>query len=289
MSATLLDAIVDAQPDLRPSERKVADAVLADPAAVLNTGMAGLAAAAGVSEPTVMRFCNAVGCSGFQAFKLRLAQTLALGIPVTQSAVGVDDGPADLVEKLFDHSISSLDRTRRSLDRDAIAAAIDLLAQADELLFVGFGASGIVALDAQQRFPMFGVPCQAPVDAHQQFMAAVLAGPGTVTVAISHTGHTAETLRAARAAKQAGGRVVALTGQEGPLTELADVALLVRTFEDTDAYTPTVSRLAGLVVIDVLATGVLLRHGEPALTRLTAMKERLAAMRAADQGTARST
>jgi len=289
MSATLLDAIVDAQPDLRPSERKVADAVLADPAAVLNTGMAGLAAAAGVSEPTVMRFCNAVGCSGFQAFKLRLAQTLALGIPVTQSAVGVHDGPADLVEKLFDHSISSLDRTRRSLDRDAIAAAIDLLAQADELLFVGFGASGIVALDAQQRFPMFGVPCQAPVDAHQQFMAAVLAGPGTVTVAISHTGHTAETLRAARAAREAGGRVVALTGQEGPLTELADVALLVRTFEDTDAYTPTVSRLAGLVVIDVLATGVLLRHGEPALTRLTAMKERLAAMRAADPGTARST
>jgi RpiR family transcriptional regulator, carbohydrate utilization regulator len=285
----LLDAIVDAQPDLRPSERKVAEAVLADPAAVLNAGMAGLAAAAGVSEPTVMRFCNAVGCPGFQAFKLRLAQTLAVGIPVTQSAVDVGDGAGDLVEKLFDHSVSSLDRTRRSLDRDAIAAAIGLLAEADELIFVGFGASGIVALDAQQRFPMFGVPCQAPVDAHQQFMAAVLGGPGTVTVAISHTGHTAETLRAARAAKDAGGRVVALTGQEGPLAELADVAILVRTFEDTDAYTPTVSRLAGLVVIDVLATGVLLRHGEPAIARLTAMKERLAAMRAADPVAARST
>jgi DNA-binding MurR/RpiR family transcriptional regulator len=275
----LLDVILDAAPDLRRSERKVADAVLRDPASVLHTGMAGLAAAAGVSEPTVMRFCNAVGCSGFQAFKLRLAQTLALGIPVTQSAVDVDDTPADLVEKLFDHSISSLDRTRRSLDRAAVAAAIDLLAQADELIFVGFGASGIVAQDAQQRFPMFGVPCQAPVDAHQQFMAAVLAGPRTVTVAISHTGQTAETLRAARAAKQAGGSVVALTGQPGPLSELADVALLVRTFEDTDAYTPTVSRLAGLVVIDVLATGVLLRHGPPALARLNTMKEQLATMR----------
>lgn len=277
----LLDAILDAAPDLRRSERKVADTVLRDPASVLHTGMAGLAAAAGVSEPTVMRFCNAVGCSGFQAFKLRLAQTLALGIPVTQSAVDVDDTPAELVEKLFDHSISSLDRTRRSLDRAAVAAAIDLLARADELIFVGFGASGIVAQDAQQRFPLFGVPCQAPVDAHQQFMAAVLAGPRTVTVAISHTGQTVETLRTASAAKQAGGQVIALTGQPGPLTELADVALLVRTFEDTDAYTPTVSRLAGLVVIDVLATGVLLRHGPPALARLTTMKEQLAAMRSA--------
>ena len=61
--------------------------MLRDPASVLRSGMAGLATVAGVSEPTVMRFCNAVGCSGFQSFKLRLAQTLALGIPVTQSAV----------------------------------------------------------------------------------------------------------------------------------------------------------------------------------------------------------
>ena len=275
----LLDLIADSMPELRRSERKVAEAVLRDPASVLRSGMAGLATVAGVSEPTVMRFCNAVGCSGFQSFKLRLAQTLALGIPVTQSAVTVDDSPADLVEKLFDHSISSLDRTRRSLDRTAVASAIDLLAGADDVLFVGFGASGIVAQDAQQRFPLFGVPCQAPVDAHQQFMAAVLSGPGSVTVAISHTGLTAETLRVAQAAKDAGATVIALTGQPGPLTELADVALVVRTFEDTDAYTPTVSRLAGLVVIDVLATGVLLRRGAPGLDRLRNMKERLAAMR----------
>lgn len=275
----LLDVIVDSMPRLRRSERKVADAVLRDPAGVLHTGMAGLAAAAGVSEPTVMRFCNAVGSAGFQAFKLRLAQTLAIGIPVTQSGLGQGDGPTELVEKLFDHSISSLDRTRRNLDRVAVAAAIDLLAGATDLLFAGLGASGIVALDAQQRFPLFGVPCQAPVDAHQQFMAAVLGGPHSVTVAISHTGQTSETLRVAAAAKQAGSSVIALTGQHGPLTELADVVLVVRTFEDTDAYTPTVSRLAALVVIDVLATGVLLRHGAPAQARLTAMKQELAAMR----------
>jgi len=276
---TLLELIAAAAPQLRRSERKVADVVLADPGRVLHSGMAALAAAAGVSEPTVMRFCNSVGCSGFQSFKMQLAQTLALGLPVTQSAVAVEDSTADLVEKLFDHSINSLDRARRGLDRAALEAAVEVLVAATEVLFVGFGASGIVAQDAQQKFPLFGVPCQAPVDAHQQFIAATLSGPGSVTVAISHTGRTPETLQVATAARQAGATVIALTGQAGPLLDLADVGLVVRTFEDTDSYTPTISRLAALVVIDILATGVLLRRGADGVERVRAMKRRLAAMR----------
>ena len=281
---TLLELIAAAAPQLRRSERKVADVVLADPGRVLHSGMAALAAAAGVSEPTVMRFCNSVGCSGFQSFKMQLAQTLALGLPVTQSAVAVEDSTADLVEKLFDHSINSLDRARRGLDRAALEAAVEVLVAATEVLFVGFGASGIVAQDAQQKFPLFGVPCQAPVDAHQQFIAATLGGPGSVTVAISHTGRTPETLRVATAARQAGATVIALTGQAGPLLDLADVGLVVRTFEDTDSYTPTISRLAALVVIDILATGVLLRRGADGVERVRAMKRQLAAMRGSRPG-----
>ena len=281
-SETLLELIQESVPNLRRSERKVAETVLADPTAVLRSGMAALAAAAGVSEPTVMRFCNTIGCSGFQSFKLQLARALAFGIPVTQSAVVADDSATELVEKLFDHSISSLDRARRSLDRAAVETAIGVLAGAAEVLFVGFGASGIVAQDAQQKFPLFGVPCQAPADAHQQFIAATMSGPRCVTFAISHTGRTPETIRVAAAAKGAGATVIAMTGQPGPLLEVADVGLVVRTFEDTDSYTPTISRLAGLVVIDILATGVLLRRGPDGVQRLRAMKRQLAVMRSGE-------
>jgi RpiR family carbohydrate utilization transcriptional regulator len=61
--------------------------------------------------------------------------------------------------------------------------------------------------------------------------------------------------------------------------ELADVALVVRTFEDTDIYTPTVSRLAGLVLVDILATSVAVRRGGEHLERLRGMKEALARFR----------
>jgi RpiR family carbohydrate utilization transcriptional regulator len=276
---TLLETIAGRLGQLRQSEKKVADVILANPIAAMEFNMAGLADEAGVSEPTVMRFCAAIGFDGFRSFKIALAQAIALGLPVTHSAIGRDDTTADVAEKVFNHTISSLDRARRHLDVVAVERAIELLTHAGRLLFIGFGASGIIAQDAQQKFPIFGVPCDAPVDYHQQFIAASMSSPDTVVVAISHTARTHETLRVAEAARDVGASVVAITGDEGPLSYIADVEVRLSTFEDTDFYTPTVSRLAGLVVIDILATGVSLRKPSRDLARIGIMKESLARMR----------
>jgi RpiR family carbohydrate utilization transcriptional regulator len=279
---TLLERITRQLPHLRRSEQRVAAIVLDNPVGAVHFTMAGLAEAAEVSEPTVMRFCASVGCEGFQDFKIQLAQTLALGLPVTHSSISAEDSSADLAEKIFDHTISSLDRARRTLDAGAVEQAVATLLDASDILFVGFGASGIIAQDAQQKFPLFGVPCQAPEDFHQQFIAATMSGPRSVTVAISNTGHTEQTLIVAEAAKKAGATVISLTGRTSPLSELADVPLIARTFEDTDVYTPSTSRLAGLVVIDVLATGVALRRSPEHTAAIRRMKSELASMR---QGT----
>lgn len=277
--STVLESIAARRDTLRVSERAVADLILDDPVRAMDFTMAGLADAAGVSEPTVMRFCAAIGFDGFRSFKIKLAQTIALGLPVTLSAIHHDDSTDLLTEKIFNHTISSLDRARRNLDVTAIGGAIDLLSGATEILFVGAGASGIVAQDAQQKFPLFGVPCQAPIDYHQQFIAAVMSEPTSVVVAISNTGRTQTTIRVAQAAKDVGGTVVSITGDDGPLSQLADLDVRASTFEDTDYYTPTVSRLAALVVIDILATGIAMRRGPEGLNRIRAMKEQLAIMR----------
>jgi RpiR family carbohydrate utilization transcriptional regulator len=281
---SVLELITDRQDRMRPSERKVAAAVLADPGAVVHLSMAGLADAAGVSEPTVMRFCTGLGFSGFQAFRLGLAQSLAVGIPVTHSAIEPDDPVEAMAGKIFDHTLSSLDRTRRSLDTAAVAAAVETLVRATSVHFVGLGASGIIAQDALQHAVLFGVPCTAPVDLHQQYMAAAMCGPGEVVVAISNTGRTTSVLEVTERAKRAGAAVIAVTGGPGPLADLADVAIVLRTFEDTDIYTPTVSRLAGLVLVDVLATAVAVRRGSAHLERLREMKEALSVFRGSADG-----
>lgn len=277
--AGLLDVIASTRPRMRRSEQKVAETVLADPNAAIHSSMAELAEASGVSEPTVMRFCTAVGCDGFQVFKLRLAQSLAFGIPATHSAIQRTDGSVELVEKIFDYTISSLEHARRNLDQAQLDRAVELLLDAREVLFIGFGASGIAAQDAQQKFPLFGVPCSAPADAHQQFIAASVAGPGTVVVAISNTGRTRSIIDCVEVARAHGARAIGISGGPTPLLERCDAQVVVETLENTDFYTPTISRLATLVVIDVLATAVVLRQPPEHIERLREMKKGLTAMR----------
>jgi len=276
----LLEHIARELPNLRRSERRVAAVVAEDPAMVVASTMAAVAQAVGVSEPTVMRFCTSLGFEGFQQFKMALAQALALGLPSTVSSIGRSDTVSELATKVFDHTISSLDRTRRYLDAEALGAAVEAIVACSSMTVAGLGASAMIALDVEQKAVLFGVPCSVPSDPHQQFMAASMARPGQVFLVISNTGSTRSIVQVARAASAAGATVVAVTGDESSeLAGAADVSLVAKTFEDTDRHTPTVSRIAGLVLVDVLATAVSLRRGQEHAERLTAMKEQLATFR----------
>src|SRR5690606_8433277 len=185
---SVLELIADRQDRMRPSERKVAAAVLADPGAVVHMAMAGLAEAAGVSEPTVMRFCTAPGFGGFRAFRLALAQALVLGPPTAQAALTPDHPVGALAGPVFGHALRGLDRARRHLDPAALAAAVDALVGARAVHFVGLGAAGVVAQDAAGHAVACGVPCTAPADLHRQYATAAACRPGDVVVAICPTG-----------------------------------------------------------------------------------------------------
>lgn len=265
--------------DLRKSERKVANLVLADPRRILNATVAETAGLADVSQPTVIRFCVAVGCEGFQDFKLRLAHSLALGTPATHSVLLDTDSPTAVLEKIFDYTITSLDWARHHMDKGALEQAIRLLESATAIEFFGFGASGIVARDAQQKFPLFGVPCGAELDSHQQIMAASMLRPGNVAVVISNTGRTRSILDVARTARESGAKVIGITGSQSPLVGHCDVAIIAETLDNTNIYTPTISRIAALVVIDILSTAVALRRSDEHFERFRAMKRHLNELR----------
>lgn len=283
MTQNILETVRTRLGDLRKSERKVANLVLADPRRILNATIAETADIAEVSQPTVIRFCVAVGCEGFQDFRLRMAQSLALGTPATHSVLLATDPPEAVLEKIFDYTITSLDWARHHMDKDALAKAIGLLETATAIEFFGFGASGIVARDAQQKFPLFGVPCGAQLDSHQQIMAASMLKPGNVAVVISNTGRTRSILDVARTARESGAKVIGITGSASPLADLCDVAIIAETLDNTNIYTPTISRIAALVVIDILSTAVALKRTDEHFQRFQMMKQHLNELRFAEQ------
>lgn len=278
-SRNIIEVIRTMRSDLRKSDRKVADVVLEDPRRIMNATVGETATLAEVSQPTVLRFATAIGCNGFQDFKIRLAQSLALGTPATHSVLRDTDEPEIIAEKIFDYTMTSLDWARSKLDKAALHKAINVLAAARSIIFFGFGASGIVARDAQQKFPLFGIPCSAELNSHQQLMAAAMMQPGDVAFVISNTGTTRSIIEIARIARDNGATVICLTGSDSPLTQYSDIALIVETLENTNTYTPTISRIAALVVIDILSTSVAVRRPEADRTRINQMKRQLSDMR----------
>ncbi|WP_429809830.1 SIS domain-containing protein [Ensifer sp. B1-9] len=189
------------------------------------------------------------------------------------------DEPEIVAEKIFDYTMTSLDWARSRLDKAALHKAIDILAAARSIEFFGFGASGIVARDAQQKFPLFGVPCGAQLDSHQQVMVASMMKPGDVAFVISNTGMTRSIIEIARIARENGAQVIGLTGSDSPLASYCDVALIVETLENTNMYTPTISRIAALVVVDILSTSVAMRRSPEEQARFQQMKRQLSDLR----------
>ena len=76
--------------------------------------------------------------------------------------------------------------------------------------------------------------------------------------------------------------MLGLLGAEGPISAVCDVALIVETLDNTNVYTPTTSRIAALVLIDILSTAVALRREPDHMGRLDNMKKRLNAFRSGD-------
>ena len=65
----VLDRVKSAYATLRPSEQRVADQVLADPEKCTRCTIAELADQVQVSQPTVVRFVQALGFDGYRSFK----------------------------------------------------------------------------------------------------------------------------------------------------------------------------------------------------------------------------
>ena len=259
--SAILGQLQRAMPNLSPAERRVADHVLAHPRSTLNDPIAAIARAAGVSQPTVIRFCRSLGCEGLSDFKLRLASGLTGTVPVTHAQVTGDDTMLELGVKVLGNTASAILQVRDQLNRDTMDRAIELLTAAQRVDFYAVGHYRVVADDAQFKFLRFGLSSASFTDARLQLLAAKVLRPGDVAVVISSSGRIDELVTVADTAHERGAFVVAITASHSPLARRADVALIVDHLEDVSTHVPMVSRILHLLVIDILAVGVAMRRG----------------------------
>lgn len=284
---SMLERVRASMPALPPAEQRVAKLLLADPRNFATLPVGELAERAHVSKPTVVRFCRSVGYDGLADFKLKLAGTVNEGVPFVHRAVDEDDKPGELIIKVTDNAVAALLKYRNAAAGHAVERAIEALAAAGQehkrIEFFGVGNSGIVAQDAHHKFFRLGINTAACSDGHVQVMSATMLGPGDCAVVISNSGRSRDLLDAADIARRKGATVIVITASGSPLAQFAQghgqVLLAADHPEDFDRYSPMVSRLLHLNIIDILTTGVALRLGAGLRPVLQEIKRNLRAKR----------
>jgi RpiR family carbohydrate utilization transcriptional regulator len=208
-------------------------------------------------------------------------------VPFVHRAVDEDDKPHDIVVKVIDNSVSALLRYRNEAADHAFDLAIEALTKAcrqkGRIEFYGVGNSGIVAQDAQHKFFRLGVTATAISDGHVQVMSATMLGPGDCAVIISNSGRSRDLLDAEDIAHRKGATTILITASASPLAHVANgssrLLLAADHPEDHDRYSPMVSRLLHLTIVDILTTGVALRLGPDMRGPLQEIKRNLRARR----------
>lgn len=269
----ILANISAAIPLLRKSEIKVAEFVLKNAQQVIHMRIVDLAQEAQVSEPTIVRFCRSIGCNSFQEFKVRIAQEMALSNNIGHFPIEDDDSIDEICNKIADTTIQRLKQTRAQLQSQQIADAALAINQANRVELYGFGASSAVAIDAQHKFFRLQVSTIAYSDPHMQAMSAVGLSNNDVVIAISQSGRTKDLLHSVQLAQQAGAVVISLSPANTALSDMADLPIFINIEEDTERFTPMTSRIAHLMVIDMLAVIVARQRGPELIQHLNSIKQ----------------
>ncbi len=240
------------------SEYKVAELVLKDPKSVIYTSITDMADQAQVGEATVLRFCRKLGFKGYQSFKVTLAQGVEKADEMYKELyeeITKNDSEEEVCKKVLSKSTMALNQTFDLLDYNAIRKAVDFMIKANRILFFGVGGSCVTALDAKARFMRITPKVDMVSDNHLQAMQASLLTKKDVAIAFSHSGSTKDTVDILKTAKSTGAKTVCITHfSKSPITNYADVVLLIGVNENPFQGGAMATKIAQLYLIDILYT-----------------------------------
>ena len=249
----LIAALTDESGLVSALERKLAASILADVSFATNASITEIAARAGVSPPTVTRFCRRLGCASFSDFKLQLAKSAYVGLRYLRPE-SVTSTPAEVAEDIVTKAQNALFEMHRGLNLDALSQAANLLAGAQMIYAFGSGGnSSMIVNELQNRLFRLGCRITASNDHGMSLMLAAAAEPDAVVIGSSSTGRNLELVRCFGLLRERGIKTIALTQSNSPVAAAADVVIAVDLPEGQNIFRASSTRYAFLAAVDILA------------------------------------
>lgn len=275
-----LEKIRDVYSSLNSAEGKAAQYILENPKDVIHLSITELSDNCHVSDTTVFRLCQKLGYKGFQDLKINLAAAVIEPIKNINEEINEGDNMYIIMQKLLHLDVYNLEQTVKVNKSDEIEKAVNLILQANQLLFFGMAGSGALAIDACHKFTRTGLRCMVQTDSHWQIIYSSLVKENDVIIAFSNSGSNKELIESVELARKNKAKVISITSHaKSPLATLSDVVLVSYGKEVRFRSEAMGSRITALLLADFLYIGVCLKRKEETLMSLGKIREGIALKR----------
>lgn len=249
----------ETQNSMSATERAVSNYLLTHQGEAMGLSIHQLAEKTFASPSTIIRMCQRIGFAGYKEFR----QAVTCEVAVRRFSqneqrpreISSSDSMEDIVEKVTQKNILSLEDSKNLLDAATLDACVELLKTSRTVLLFGLGASLYAARDAYLKFLRLNKPCVINDDWPSQLLQAKNSGSQDLAIVVSYSGETAEVIQSMRILRENGTPIIVITRcSPTPVSELADYRLYTTDDEATLHDGTMSSRIAQLNVFDILYT-----------------------------------
>lgn len=241
--------------DMSAAEKKIYRFICDNKESIPNMTASEIAAGAGSSAPTVVRFSKKMGYNSLTAFKISLSAETKQPAEITgYSDVDPNDPFQVLKHKVATNAQFTISETSELFNEKIFNETCKLIESANFCFVSGIGASRLAADDFAQKWTRLGKNVVYETDYNLLLPQLVTNAKHGVLFLVSNSGKTPEMVAFAETAKSLGIPIIALTqfGQNR-LSKLADIHLQTsRPMEAEARSAATNSIIAQFITIDLL-------------------------------------
>ncbi|WP_164470916.1 MurR/RpiR family transcriptional regulator [Vaginisenegalia massiliensis] len=245
-------------PHLTSTECKIADYIKANLSQVLASSTQSLAKETQTSPSTWVRFAQKLGYSGIAALKVDLSKDEGMEVSDWTSVLSEEDSFDTMLNKSKQNLTHELEKTLAILNHAELKNAIDAMHKARRIYLFGIGGSAVPCFDLVHK--LVRIDLDAIFHHESQLMLSQIAHITSedVLILVSYSGRTKMVCDAAKGAKQAGAKIIAITqyNTTTPLAKIADIPIYIPIEERPLRIGAIASRNSSLVVTDFLYLGL---------------------------------
>jgi DNA-binding MurR/RpiR family transcriptional regulator len=231
-SLPVLQQVAAGIPAMPAAMQRMGQAVLAHPFRAATLNIDEFAGEVAVSIATANRFARALNFAGYPQFRAELARGFeAILAPVEnlRSNLKQSTGTQQAMAASLRETVANLEHTLQALQQQPCEQAVSLIAEADQVLTLGWGSSaylaGVLQHELEPLCSRVGSLAQAGGPSHAA-RQLVKRGPRDLLIALAFPRYVEDTVALTRLARERGVKVLALTDEpSSPLVPLADVTL----------------------------------------------------------------